>query len=105
MCPVAKTDLSKFSEPLLARWSFHAWTIAVFSSLLLFTSLSKGGLSGYDDSLYAHEAKQMIATGDWWNVRFDGLQQHMNVAWLSKNRGDNHASNVRGQSAPALGRK
>src|SRR2546422_3323300 len=38
-------------------------------------------------------------------LRFDGLQQHMNVAWLSKNRGDNHASNVRGQSAPALGRE
>jgi 4-amino-4-deoxy-L-arabinose transferase-like glycosyltransferase len=39
----------------------------------LFTPLHKGGLSGYDDALYAHEAKQMLATGDWWTTRDNGM--------------------------------
>jgi 4-amino-4-deoxy-L-arabinose transferase-like glycosyltransferase len=29
-------------------------------------------LSGYDDALYAHEAKEMVLHGDWWNVHFNG---------------------------------
>jgi 4-amino-4-deoxy-L-arabinose transferase-like glycosyltransferase len=43
------------------------------SSVLLFSKLHKGGLSGYDDALYAHEGKQMLLTGDWWNVVNNGL--------------------------------
>src|SRR6185503_16916152 len=50
----------------------QAVVFAVFAFLILFLSLHRGDLSGYDDALYAHEAKEMIRTGDWWNVRFNG---------------------------------
>ncbi|MEJ2247816.1 MAG: glycosyltransferase family 39 protein [Acidobacteriota bacterium] len=29
-------------------------------------------MSGYDDALYAHEGQQMLSSGDWWNIRFNG---------------------------------
>src|SRR5512145_372048 len=44
----------------------------VASSILLLTSLRKGGLSGYDDAFYAHYGKQMILSGDWWSLRLNG---------------------------------
>jgi 4-amino-4-deoxy-L-arabinose transferase-like glycosyltransferase len=49
----------------------NAIVLTIFAFLILFLSLHRGDLSGYDDALYAHEAKQMIRTGDWWNVRFN----------------------------------
>ena len=54
------------------RWNVHFFMLALFGFLILFSGLHRGDLSGYDDALYAHEAKQMIATGDWWNVKFNG---------------------------------
>jgi len=50
----------------------HFLLLALFSFLILFVPLHRGDLSGSDDALYAHEAKEMIRTGDWWNVRYDG---------------------------------
>jgi 4-amino-4-deoxy-L-arabinose transferase-like glycosyltransferase len=50
----------------------HFWLLFVISSLLLFSSLHKGGLSGYDDAFYAHYGKQMILSGDWWSLRLNG---------------------------------
>ncbi|HEV2668735.1 MAG TPA: glycosyltransferase family 39 protein, partial [Blastocatellia bacterium] len=44
----------------------------VISSILLFSSLHKGGLSGYDDAFYAEYGKQMILGGDWWGLRLNG---------------------------------
>jgi 4-amino-4-deoxy-L-arabinose transferase-like glycosyltransferase len=55
------------------RQTFHLAVIVVLSSLLLFPNLYKGSLGGYDDALYAHEAKQMLLTGDWWTIRYNGL--------------------------------
>src|SRR5262245_2204634 len=52
---------------------FHLVLLILLSSLLLFSSLHKGSLSGYDDALFAHEGKQMLATGDWWTVRDNGI--------------------------------
>jgi 4-amino-4-deoxy-L-arabinose transferase-like glycosyltransferase len=46
--------------------------VALFAFLILLAGLYSGDLRGYDDALYAHEAKQMIQTGDWWTVRFNG---------------------------------
>ena len=46
--------------------------LALLSALLLFPSLRRPGLAGYDDSFFAHEGKEMVLTGDWWNVRFNG---------------------------------
>jgi 4-amino-4-deoxy-L-arabinose transferase-like glycosyltransferase len=53
-------------------WNVHILILTVLSALLLFANLHRGDLSGYDDAVYAHEAKTMILTGDWWNVRFNG---------------------------------
>ena len=50
----------------------HFLLLSVFSFLILFVPLHRGDLSGSDDALYAHEAKEMIRSGDWWNVRFNG---------------------------------
>jgi len=50
----------------------HFLLLSVLSFLILFVPLHRGDLSGYDDAVYAHEAKEMIRTGDWWNVRFNG---------------------------------
>ena len=61
-----------FSKSIQHSHNFHLLAIAFFTSIILFTSLHKGGLSGFDDAIYAHEAKQMLVTGDWWNVRFNG---------------------------------
>ena len=51
---------------------FHLSVIFILAAMLLFANLHIGGLSGYDDAFYAHEGRQMIATGDWWNVKFNG---------------------------------
>jgi 4-amino-4-deoxy-L-arabinose transferase-like glycosyltransferase len=47
-------------------------TLALLSALLLFPSLRRQGLAGYDDAVYAHEGKEIVRTGDWWNIRFNG---------------------------------
>jgi 4-amino-4-deoxy-L-arabinose transferase-like glycosyltransferase len=39
---------------------------------LLVPSLRRGGLSGYDDALYAHEGREMASSGDWLTIRFNG---------------------------------
>jgi 4-amino-4-deoxy-L-arabinose transferase-like glycosyltransferase len=46
--------------------------LALLSALLLFPSLHRSGLAGYDDAYFAHEGKEMVRTGDWWNVRLNG---------------------------------
>jgi 4-amino-4-deoxy-L-arabinose transferase-like glycosyltransferase len=46
--------------------------LALLSALLLFPSLHRRGLAGYDDAVYAHEGKEMVRAGDWWNIRFNG---------------------------------
>lgn len=46
--------------------------VLCLATLLLLPQLHRGGLSGYDDALYAHEAREMLDHGDWWTVHFDG---------------------------------
>lgn len=46
--------------------------LALLSALLIFPSLGRPGLAGYDDSFFSHEAKEMVRTGDWGNVRLNG---------------------------------
>jgi 4-amino-4-deoxy-L-arabinose transferase-like glycosyltransferase len=58
---------------LFSNHRFHLWLIILLSSIILFANLHKGGLSGYDDPLYAHEGKQMLITGDWWSIRLNGV--------------------------------
>src|SRR5919109_4008876 len=66
----------EFPTAPVARCATHRLHLLVLiglSSVLPFSKLHKGGLSGYDDALYAHEGKQMLLTGDWWNVVNNGL--------------------------------
>jgi 4-amino-4-deoxy-L-arabinose transferase-like glycosyltransferase len=57
-----------------SKWSDrrHFFALAFVVALLLFVSQHRQGLAGYDDAVYAHEGKEMVRTGDWWNVRFNG---------------------------------
>ena len=59
-------------DTLLSNRTFHLLTVFILASIILFSHLGQGGLAGYDDAFYAHEGKQMLITGDWWNVRFNG---------------------------------
>ena len=47
-------------------------TLAVLASLLIFPSLYRSGLAGYDDAFHAHEGREMVTSGDWSSIRFDG---------------------------------
>ena len=65
----------------------RAWflALAVIAALLLFPALRRPGLAGYDDSFFPHEAKEMVRTGDWGNVRLNGeiiLQIPPMFLWL-----------------------
>ena len=50
----------------------YFWWLALCASLLLFGPLQRGDLAGYDDAVYAHEGRQMLLSGDWWNIWLNG---------------------------------
>lgn len=52
--------------------NYHALGLAILACILLFANLQKGDLSGYDDAVYAHEAKGVLQTGDWFTLRLNG---------------------------------
>jgi 4-amino-4-deoxy-L-arabinose transferase-like glycosyltransferase len=57
----------------------------ILSSIFLLSHLHEGDLAGYDDALYAHMAKNMVQSGDWWNVIFNGYNDPENppmLIWL-----------------------
>ncbi len=67
--------------------SSRQWVLlsAILGSVFLLTRLPQGDLSGYDDALYAHMAKNMIRSGDWFNVTFNGYMNPENppmLIWL-----------------------
>src|SRR5215475_15091760 len=66
--PNAPDIVARFFEK--SRCQF--WLLFAISSVLLFSSLHKGGLSGYDDAFYAHYGKEMLLSGDWWSLRLNG---------------------------------
>ncbi len=57
---------------LLRLPAFRFGLLFFLSALLLFANLHRGDLAGYDDAVYAHEGKQMLLRGDWWNVWLNG---------------------------------
>ena len=56
-----------FSNPL-----FHLAVLGVLSAVLLFSNLHRGGLSGYDDAIFAYESRQMVVSSDWLTLRANG---------------------------------
>lgn len=51
---------------------FLAIFIAFWAAVILFSGIRVGDLSGYDDAAYAHEAKVMLESGDWWTLSLNG---------------------------------
>jgi 4-amino-4-deoxy-L-arabinose transferase-like glycosyltransferase len=57
----------------------------MLGSVFLLARLHEGDLAGYDDALYAHMAKNMIRSGDWRSVWFNGYVNPENppmLIWL-----------------------
>jgi 4-amino-4-deoxy-L-arabinose transferase-like glycosyltransferase len=46
--------------------------LTVLTVLLIFPGLRRKGLAGYDDAFHAHEGREMVTSGDWSNIRFNG---------------------------------
>ena len=69
---VAGPDYRRAAAPAAEKQVWRFLVVALIAALLLFPSLRRAGLAGYDDAYWAHEAKEMVHTGDWWSVRFNG---------------------------------
>lgn len=50
----------------------HALFLAALSAVVLFANLHQGDLSGYDDAVYAHEAREVLRSGDWVTLKLNG---------------------------------
>lgn len=50
----------------------YFWIFTVLSAILLIAPLRTGDLTGYDDALFAHMAKDIVRTGDWVTIRSNG---------------------------------
>lgn len=46
--------------------------LAILCAMLLFIPLRRTGLAGYDDAFFAHQGKEMVLTGDWRTIHFNG---------------------------------
>ncbi len=51
---------------------FLFFFVAVWTGIVLLGNLPFGDLSGYDDAAYAHEAKVMVQSSDWWTMSLNG---------------------------------
>jgi 4-amino-4-deoxy-L-arabinose transferase-like glycosyltransferase len=70
--PTPRSSLIPHSPTPIPHSPLPFWLVFVISTILLFSSLHIGGLSGYDDAFYASYGKQMILSGDWWSLRLNG---------------------------------
>ncbi len=73
---------SGFSAANHAR---YFWIIAILSAILLANPSQYPDLTGYDDALFAHIAKDILKTGDWLNIRSNGypaLEHPPMLAWM-----------------------
>lgn len=53
--------------------SFLFYFVAIWAALVMFSGIRFGDLSGYDDASYAHEAKEMLRSGDVWTLSHNGM--------------------------------
>jgi|WetSurMetagenome_2_1015567.scaffolds.fasta_scaffold109955_3 4-amino-4-deoxy-L-arabinose transferase-like glycosyltransferase len=61
----------------MRQFSFWILLFVILGSIFL-TRLPQGDLAGYDAAIYAHMAKNMIRSGDGWNVNFNGYMDPEN---------------------------
>ena len=81
----AGLEPQRAAAPAAGAQTWRFLIVALIAALLLFPSIRRQGLAGYDDSYFAHEGKEMVRSGDWWNVRFNGefiLAQGPLFPWL-----------------------
>ena len=52
--------------------------IALFAVIVLFAKLGAGGLASLDDCYYAEQAKEILQTGDWLTMHYQGKALHEN---------------------------
>ncbi|MFH1074685.1 MAG: glycosyltransferase family 39 protein [Candidatus Firestonebacteria bacterium] len=52
--------------------------IAVFAVIVLFAKLGAGGLASFDDCYYGQQAKEILQTGDWLTLHYQGKPLHEN---------------------------
>jgi len=67
-----RQEPQKFHVESTKNQATRVLVLALLAALAIFPSLHRPGLAGFDDSYFAHEGKEMVRTGDWWNVRFNG---------------------------------
>lgn len=46
--------------------------LTLLAALLIFPGLRRKGLAGYDDAFHAYEGREMVTSGDWGSIRFNG---------------------------------
>jgi len=52
--------------------------IAVFAAVVLFAKLGAGGMASLDDCYYAEQAKEILQTGEWFTMHYQGKAMHEN---------------------------
>jgi 4-amino-4-deoxy-L-arabinose transferase-like glycosyltransferase len=63
----------------------YFWIFAILSAILLIAPLRTGDLTGYDDALFSHIAKDIVRTGDWVNIRsnaYPALEHPPMFEWM-----------------------
>lgn len=69
----AATYTEIFSEP-----RFHLALLGLFAVVLYFSKLGGSGLATWDDCYYAQKAKEILQTGNWMTMHFDGRPEFDN---------------------------
>ncbi len=73
-----------FSE-LALNENFRLLFLILFSLTVFFTKLGLNGLANYDDCFYAEEAKEILKTGNWMILHYNGAAAYHNAPlfmWL-----------------------
>ena len=69
--PNAKSKRIFLSDKFFSDPNFHLFILLLFAFILYFSKLGGNGLWG-DDSFYAQKAKEILSTGSWFTMHFDG---------------------------------
>ena len=68
----AQPNLAKNLWRKIGAPEFLFFFLAIWAFVVLLGGIGYGDLSGYDDAAYAHEAKTILQTNDWWTLHLNG---------------------------------
>lgn len=60
-------------HPVSSRFQFVLVTL--FAAVLFFSKLGGNGIANWDDCYYAQKAKEILATGDWLTMHYNGMPE------------------------------